>query len=100
MKITIPSFFQLLLCTMLILLNGTSNAAIYKYITKDGSTVLTGERLKGPGNKLVKIYQIKASGAYKSSIAKTEKNNVAETQKPSKSSWKKNKDRISNKIKV
>ena len=98
MNITNPTFLRLLFCAFLILLNYPSNAAMYKYITSDGSTVLTGERLKGPGNKLVKIYQIKASGAYKSSIAKTEKNNVAETQKPSKSSWKKNKDRISKQI--
>jgi len=42
-------------------------AEIYKYVTKDGKTVLTGEKLKGKGNKLVKVYKIKKKKAYKQS---------------------------------
>ena len=34
-------------------------ADIYKYITKDGKTILSGEKLKGVGNRLVKVYKIK-----------------------------------------
>ena len=47
-----------------------AQAAMYKYITKDGQTLLTGEKLKGDGHKLVKIFQIKKSGTYKNSNAK------------------------------
>ena len=54
----------------LILFSTTSNAEMYKYITKDGRTVLTGERLKGKGNRLVKIFRMKKSGAYKTSSRK------------------------------
>ncbi len=46
------------------------HADMYKYITKDGQTVLTSKRLSGSGNKLVKIYRIKKAGAYKSSLRK------------------------------
>ncbi len=41
---------------------------MYKYLTKDGKTVLTGTRLKGSGNKLLKVFRIKKAGAYKSSF--------------------------------
>ncbi len=54
-----------------ILLTSTQvQAAMYKYITADGQTLLTGKKLKGNGHKLVKIFQIKKSGAYKNSLSK------------------------------
>jgi len=43
---------------------------MYKYITNDGQTLLTGEKLKGNGYKLVKIFEIQKSNAYKSSSTK------------------------------
>ncbi|PID33739.1 MAG: hypothetical protein CR955_01090 [Thiotrichales bacterium] len=46
---------------------------MYKYVKKDGSTLLSGEKLKGSEFKLVKIYKIKKRGAYKSSISKKAK---------------------------
>ena len=36
-----------------------AQADIYKYLTKDGKTLLSGEKLKGKGNRLLKIYHIK-----------------------------------------
>lgn len=62
-------------------LSTQGHAAMYKYITKDGQTILTGEKLKGGGHKLVKIFKIKKSGAYKNSLAK-------KTSKKLKSSYK------------
>jgi len=46
------------------------HGAMYKYITKDGQTLLTGQKLSGGGHKLIKIFKIKKSGAYKNSAAK------------------------------
>jgi len=60
--------FQLLLCSLLFISSSHAAADMYKYITKDGKTILTGKRLKGSGNKLIKIYRIKKTGAYKSSF--------------------------------
>lgn len=61
-------FFTRAFFIMAILLASSQvQAAMYKYITKDGQTLLTGEKLKGNGHKLVKIFQIKKSGAYKNS---------------------------------
>lgn len=54
----------------LLSLSTQGHAAMYKYITKDGQTLLTGEKLKGGGHKLVKIFKIKKSGAYKNSPSK------------------------------
>lgn len=62
-----------------------AQAAMYKYITKDGQTLLTGEKLKGSGHKLVKIFQIKKSGAYKSSSAKKSNKSKTSTKKKRKS---------------
>jgi len=61
---------KLFLGVALLLLSAASQAEMYKYITKDGKTVLTGERLKGKGNRLVKVYRLKKSKAYKSSFRK------------------------------
>ena len=59
---------QALLCALFILGSTFASADMYKYLTKDGKTVLTGTRLKGSGNKLLKVFRIKKSGAYKSSL--------------------------------
>ncbi len=99
MKIINPAFYRLLLCALLILVNCPSNAAMYKYITKDGSTLLTAKPLKGSGNKLVKIYKIKTSGAYKSSITKSKKTIPNEVKTKKKSSRKNNKRKFSNQLK-
>lgn len=58
-----------------------AQAAMYKYITKDGQTLLTGEKLKGGGHKLVKIFQIKKTGAYKSSASKKTKSSSSVKKK-------------------
>ena len=58
---------RLILILSLVLLGSASYADMYKYVTKDGRTVLTGKKLKGKGNRLVKIYRIKKKYAYKSS---------------------------------
>lgn len=60
----------IMLTLFLLSFSTQGNAAMYKYITKDGQTLLTGEKLKGGGHKLVKIFKIKKSGAYKSSSSK------------------------------
>jgi len=91
MKITNPILIRLIMCAFLLLAYTSSNAAMYKYITKDGSTLLTGERLRGSGNKLVKIYQIKKTGAYKSSLRpkqKTEKKSFSNKNKKSSRKYK------------
>ena len=53
----------------------TVHADMYKYITKDGKTLLTAKKLKGQGNRLVKIYRIKKKKAYKSSLARKKSSN-------------------------
>lgn len=61
------TLIRVALCTLFLLSSMMPTyAAMYKYVTKDGSTLLTGTKLKGSGHKLVKIYQIKKFG-YKSS---------------------------------
>ncbi len=69
-----PNHRRIFTCALFILsvLFATTQvqAAMYKYITKDGQTLLTGEKLKGGGHKLVKIFEIKKSSAYKSSSTK------------------------------
>jgi len=86
---SLKSFFtsslKLSLAMMLLLVGSVSNAEMYKYITKEGKTVLTGERLKGTGNRRVKIYQIKKTKAYKSSVKKKAKNSKKYAKKRSKS---------------
>jgi len=59
---------QALLCALFILGSTFASADMYKYLTADGKTVLTGTKLKGSGNKLLKVFRIKKKAAYKSSI--------------------------------
>ncbi|TCJ82975.1 lytic transglycosylase domain-containing protein [Cocleimonas flava] len=99
MKIATHYFSSIVLCTFVLAFSSQANAAMYKYVKKDGSTLLSGEKLKGSGFKLVKIYQIKKKGAYKSSIRETPKTTKTSTAKKSKrkSTYKKRKNtRLSN----
>ncbi|MCF6190405.1 MAG: lytic transglycosylase domain-containing protein [Cocleimonas sp.] len=59
---------QALLCASFIISSSIVSADMYKYLTADGKTVLTGTKLKGSGNKLLKVFRIKKKTAYKSSI--------------------------------
>ena len=50
-----------------------AHADMYKYVKKDGSTLLTGKRLRGSRYRLIKVYKIKKSRkkkSYKSSSRK------------------------------
>jgi len=76
---------QTIVVFLLSIIASQSHAAMYKYLTKDGETILSGEKLKGP--KLIKVFQIKKSGAYKSS--ESNKVKTASTKKSSKKSNKK-----------
>lgn len=99
MKIATHYFSNILICSILLTFTGQANAAMYKYIKKDGSTLLSGEKLKGSGFKLVKIYKIKKKGAYKSSIrTKPKSAKVTSTKKSKrKTKYKKRKNsRLSN----
>ena len=80
MKIATHYFYSIVLCTFVLTFNSQANAAMYKYVKSDGSTILSGEKLKDSGFKLVKIYQIKKKGAYKSSITKKPKTANVSTQ--------------------
>ena len=85
----IKSLMALLMSVVFTLFGSTANAEMYKYITKDGKTVLTGKKLKGQGNRLVKIYQINKTKAYKSSVGKkvklkkSDRKSAARTKKKS-----------------
>lgn len=59
-----------------------SQAAMYKYLTKDGETILSGEKLKG--HKLIKVFQIKKTGAYKSSHSNKKKRSKSSSNKSNK----------------
>ncbi len=99
MKKATHYFSYMILCTFLLALNSKANAAIYKYVKSDGSTLLSGEKLKGPGFKLVKIYKIKKQGSYKSSIRKETKTTKVSSKRKikRKSTYKKRKNsRLSN----
>lgn len=92
MKKTNTRFNQFIFLRLVLLLGSLlffttqAQAEIYKYITKDGKTVLTGEKLKGSGNKLVKVYKIKKKKAYipVSSTAKKKKRSKRVASKRSK----------------
>lgn len=75
---------KILFCAFLLLKVSVTHAAMYKYLKADGSTILTSEKLRGPGNKLVKIYKMKKRGAYQNSTSK-------KTSKKKKTSYKKKK---------
>jgi soluble lytic murein transglycosylase-like protein len=85
------------MCALLLLLSAPSYAAMYKYITKDGTTVLTDVPLKGSGDKLVKIFQIKKSGTYKSYISRKKKKNTRKTIKNKRTSFKRKQQKSSKK---
>lgn len=64
------TILQSLMFLTLLLSSSQGHSAMYKYITKDGETLLTGTKLKGSGHKLIKIFHIKKKSAYKNSNTK------------------------------
>jgi len=44
-------------------------ADMYKYAKKDGTTLLTGKRLRGSKYRLIKVYKMKKKKAYRSSVS-------------------------------
>lgn len=77
MKKTTPLFYNSVFLSLVLILGASLfltaqvHAEMYKYITKEGKTLLTGKKLKGSGNRLVKVYKISKKKAYKSSFSKT-----------------------------
>ncbi len=67
-NMSLKRLIQTFLCALFIFGSAYASADMFKYLTKDGKTVLTDKRLKGSANKLLKIYRIKKAGAYKSSF--------------------------------
>ena len=106
MKLISPQIFQKLFLysafvfSLSLITSAPVHADMYKYITKDGQTVLTSKRLQGSGNKLVKIYRIKKAGAYKSSLRKkAPQKAIASKKTRTKKGSSKNKRRYSKKSK-
>ncbi len=63
--------FSVLMISLLLFIPGKSAYAdMYKYVKADGSTLLTGSKIRKKGYRLVKIYRMKKSGNYKSSYRK------------------------------
>ena len=58
----------------------SAHADMYKYVKKDGSTLLTGKRLKGSRYRLVKVFKIKKKRAYKSSARKKKRSKLKKTK--------------------
>jgi len=58
----------------------SAHADMYKYVKKDGSTLLTGKRLKGSRYRLVKVFKIKKKRAYKSSVRKKKRSKLKKTK--------------------
>ncbi len=65
---TPTKLINVLLLSLSLVVSTQVSADMYKYQTKDGKTILTGKKLKGSGNKLLKIYRINKTQAYKSSL--------------------------------
>lgn len=60
-------------------------ADMYKYAKKDGSTLLTGKRLRGSRYRLIKVYKIKKKRAYKTSLRKKKRSRLKKKRYSSKS---------------
>ena len=89
---------QTFLCALFIFSSAFASADMYKYLTKDGKTVLTDKRLKGSANKLLKIYRIKKVGAYKSSFTSKGSSSIRNKSKRiSRKKYKNKKNRTKNK---
>ncbi len=96
-NMTPKRLFQTLLCVFFILGSTLASADMYKYLTKNGKTVLTGKRLKGSGNKLLKVYRIKKAGAYKSSFKSKSSASISNKYKSKKIRSKKYRSKSKNK---
>ena len=77
-KLIIGAFLSVLL----LVTSTNARADMYKYIKADGSTLLSSSPMKGSGYRLLKVFKMSSSSAYKSSVKKTSKK---------KSNWKKSK---------
>ena len=82
---TPKKLISLFLLSLAFIVSSHASAEMYKYLTKDGKTILTGKKLKGSGNKLLKIYRIKKTSAYKSSL-KAKKNSSKKSKYKNKKS--------------
>jgi soluble lytic murein transglycosylase-like protein len=87
--------YSLFIALLSLVLTKPAQADMYKYITKEGKTLLTGMRLKGNGHKLIKIYRIKKAGAYKTSGSQKSKKSYSKKKRSKRKSSKKyNKHKI------
>jgi len=58
----------------------SAHADMYKYVKKDGSTLLTAKRLRGSRYRLVKVYKIKKKRAYRSSSRKKKRSKTKKSK--------------------
>lgn len=65
--------FSTIVTALLLVVSPQIHADMYKYLKPDGSTLLTDMRMRGKSLKLLKVYKIDKSAAYKSSLKKTVK---------------------------
>ena len=91
-------FIRTLFILSLLFASTHVQATMYKYVTKDGQTILTGEKLKGSGHRLIKIFQIKKSGAYKNSNTQKSDTNTRTNKKKRTKSYRKSKSRKRKKL--
>lgn len=73
MKINTPKLIIGAFIALLLLTSTTAHADMYKYIKQDGSTLLSSSPMNGKGYRLLKVYKISKTSAYKSSIKKGSK---------------------------
>lgn len=66
------SFLSTLFLTTL-LTSTAARADMYKYLKQDGSTLLSSSPMKGKGYRLLKVFKMSSSSAYKSSVKKVTK---------------------------
>ncbi len=80
-RIVLKFVLNIGLCSILLLVSSLwgsklAHADMYKYVKKDGSTLLTGKRLRGSRYRLVKVFKIKKRHAYKSSARKKKRSKL------------------------
>ena len=92
MNLIAPFNYRRLIASMTVILClavSQAHATMYKYITNDGKTILSSEKINDGNHKLIKVFQIKKQGAYKSSESNKPKPKKIAKKKSSKSSKKK-----------
>ena len=86
--------FSVFMISLLLIVPGVPvHADMFKYVKKDGSTLLSGTKIRGKGYRLVKIYRMKKSGNYKSSYHKKSTKNWKKRGKLFKKRYKYSKNR-------